>query len=380
MRAVGDRTDELGTVFAACTSSDPQHRPSMGGVATLLLEVAEGSERWEVDREALTMVEKLGEGQFGDVMKMVTALFSDDGTVDFVAVKMLKSEALAGAPASKAAFAKAEADFLGEIDLMKRLRHPNLVALLGVCTRAPPLFAVIEFLKGGSLDLWLPENGHKLLEPAPTPLIYMLHQITLGCLALAGAGIVHRDLAARNVLVDDRLHVKVADYGLSRDVDEGKNYYRLATERPMPLRWTAPEAMATLTWTSAADCYSFGVVVFEMFTFGEFPFSDIESDADFIAVLRGSGPIHPLLLEQVAAALARHGAPVPPLVTELVVRCMVRDPGNRPTFDELAHLTRNSHLSVLGCVGGGGGGGSATSNIGRLDDTMGSAVETESQL
>jgi serine/threonine protein kinase len=170
----------------------------------------------------------------------------------------------------------------------------------------------------------------------------MLHQVALGCQVLARSGIVHRDLAARNVLVDDRLHVKVADYGLSRDVDEDKNYYRLATSRPMPLRWMAPETVTALAWTSAADCYSFGVVVCEMFTFGGFPFDHIEDDAVFIEILAGAAPIHPLLLAQVAAALARHGAPVPPLVVELVQRCTARDPSSRPSFEELARLTTSA--------------------------------------
>jgi serine/threonine protein kinase len=309
------------------------------------------------------MVEKLGEGQFGDVMKMATTLFSDDGRLDFIAVKLLKTDALSGAAASAEASAKAEAEFLGEIDLMKQLRHPNLVTLLGVCTREPPFLALVEFLKGGSLDSWLPNNGHKLLTPTPAKLIRMLHEVALGCQALARSGIVHRDLAARNILVDERLRVKVADYGLSRKVDEDRNYYRLATARPLPLRWTAPEAVSALLWTSASDCYSFGVVVVEMFTFGEFPFTNISDDMDLMEILKGSGPIHPLLLPQVAAALARHDALVPPLVAELVERCTARDPRRRPTFEELALLTCGA-LTGVGGGGGGGGSGSASGDCG----------------
>jgi serine/threonine protein kinase len=340
------------------------------------------------------MVEKLGEGQFGDVMKMATTLFSGDDSLDFVAVKMLKADGLAGAAVSAETAAKAEADFLAEIDLMKQLRHPNLVTLLGVCTRVFPLLAIIEFLKGGSLNSWLPENGHKLLLPAPTKLVHMLHQVALGCQALARSGIVHRDLAARNVLVDDRLHVKVSDYGLSREVDEDKNYYRLATSRPMPLRWTAPEAVEYLTWTSAADCYSFGVVVFEVFSFGEFPFDQIESDSDFLAIAIGTTAVHPLLLAQVATVLSQHNVPVvPPLVVELVQRCTARDPRSRPSFEELVRLTTCSssvHIGSdggggtrgLGCGGGGGGsGGSGGGGTNGPAGGCGSAVAwSESQL
>ena len=68
----------------------------------------------------------------------------------------------------------------------------------------------------------------------------MLHQVALGFVALGDAEIVHRDLAARNILVDENLLVKVADYGLSRDVDDDKNYYRITSYHAnLPLRWTA---------------------------------------------------------------------------------------------------------------------------------------------
>jgi serine/threonine protein kinase len=199
----------------------------------------------------------------------------------------------------------------------------------------------------------------------------MLHQVALGCQALAHSGIVHRDLAARNVLVDDQLHVKVADYGLSREVNEDRNYYRLASERLLPLRWTAPEAVTTLTWTSAADCYSFGIVVFEMFTFGGFPFNDIESDTDFVAVIGGSMPIHPLLLKQVAAVLVQHGASVPTIVTELVRRCTARDARDRPTFDELTYLTTSSFVFDLGCADGG-----VSGTCGGAGDPVGGSAST----
>jgi serine/threonine protein kinase len=261
---------------------------------------------------------------------------------------------------------------LGEIELKKQLRHPNLVNLLGVCTREPPFLALIEFLKGGSLDSWLPKNGHKLLTPTPTKLIRMLHEVALGCQALARSGIVHRDLAARNILVDGRLSVKVADYGLSREVDEDRNYYRLATARPLPLRWTAPEGVSALMWTSASDCYSFGVVVVEMFTFGELPFTNINDDMDLMEILKGSGPIHPLLLPQVAAALARHDASVPPLVAELVERCTARDPRRRPTFEELAQLTSGA-LTGVGSDGGGGSGSGSDNGSGGASVTVASA-------
>jgi serine/threonine protein kinase len=342
---LGARPDvgsEFHTLFAGCTQHRPEERPTMANVATLLLDLVGGKGRWDVDRAAFVTIQKLGEGQFGDVVKMATSLFSEDGSVDFVAVKVLKAE---GAGRSAA---EMRADFRVEVDLMKRLRHPNLVSLLGECTEAAPFWAVLEFLKGGSLDQWLPANGHVLLTPTPTKLTHMLHQVALGCLALSQAGIIHRDLAARNLLVGSRLEVKVADYGLSRDVDEDRNYYRLTTERPLPIRWTAPESVVSLKWTSASDCYSYGVVVFEMFTCGAFPFVGLD-DGLFLNLLASDAPLHTVLLAQMEATLAKLGvAAVPPIAKELVSRCMARDPQRRPTFADLARLTlRPPHGAAL---------------------------------
>ena len=122
---------------------------------------------------------------------------------------------------------------------------------------------ILEFLEGGSLDEWLPANGPKL---HGTELLSVVHQIALGLVALGRAGIVHRDLAARNVLIDGQLSVKIADFGLSRETDEDKNYYRYQTGRPLPIRWTAPEVLTDRAWTTLSDMYSFGVLIFEIFS------------------------------------------------------------------------------------------------------------------
>jgi hypothetical protein len=123
--------------------------------------------------------------------------------------------------------------------------------------------------------------------------------------------------------------------------------------------------------------------VFEMFTFGGFPFDDIESDTDFIdTVIGGSMPIHPLLLKQVAAVLVQHGASVPTSVAELVRRCTARDARDRPTFDELTHLTTSSSVLDLGCADGGVSGtcGGASDPVGGSASTAIVVTQSESLL
>ncbi len=140
---------------------------------------------------------------------------------------------------------------------MKRLQHPNLLRLLGVCSVAAPYCAVLEYMEGGSLEDWLTAEAtrveqrdqlfiaHQARLPCPAwaavtavaPNGAVGVQVALGMEALSGCGIVHRDLAARNVLLGAGLVAKVADFGLSRDVAAGgRDYYRASKGGMLPLR------------------------------------------------------------------------------------------------------------------------------------------------
>ena len=345
----------IADVYAACANMNSWDRPWISNVVSTLLDDTPG--RWEKSAKLMEPVQNLGAGEFGQVVKMSTRLFSNDGSKGFVAVKMLtptpsnNDEQDDDNAATTAA--ALQSDFLREVELMKQFRHPNLVQLLGVCTATKPYMMILEFLTGGSLDQWLPANGPLLLKPTAFKLIHLLHQVALGMTELGKAGIVHRDLAARNVLIDERLQVKVADYGLSRDVEEDKNYYRIHTERPIPLRWTAPEAVTVLKFTSASDVFSFAVFAFEVFTFGGFPFAATADDMRYLELLTGTlggkkvvtavEPLHRPLLVQISKVLAKYrvpsGAP-PPLISTLLQDCLQREPERRPTFADLVHRTR----------------------------------------
>jgi serine/threonine protein kinase len=218
--------------IASACSRPLQELPRMIGITSVLQDVVagDGIDHWEVDRTKLLYVERLGSGQFGTVDKMATTLFTEDHTLDFVAVKALKTTAsstntsgysysvkevakdMGLVEETSVEMVKMEQDFLNEIDTMKELRHPNLVSLLGVCTTTKPYLMILNFSKGGSLEEWLPINGFRLLHPTCAKLVHMLHQVALAMVTLGNAAIVHRDLASRNVLIDEDLGVKVADF------------------------------------------------------------------------------------------------------------------------------------------------------------------------
>jgi serine/threonine protein kinase len=363
--------DVCKSVFAGCQIRAAETRPTMNFIATLLLEELGGPEWWELPREELEFIERLGSGQFGDVNKMAARLLphTPAGSSDsFVAVKTLKgagTDAATGNVDSAAATAKAEAEFMAEIDVMKSLRHPNLVTLLGVCTKERPLLMVLEYLPGGSLNIWLPKCGK---HARPFELLWIVNQTACGMVALGTAEIIHRDLAARNVLVDEKLQVKIADFGLSRETDEDdRNYYRMQTNRPLPLRWTAPEVVTKRLYSVRSDVYAFGVFVFEVYSFGAFPFAHIKKDQTFLGLLGGTGG------EEVAPSLASNLQSntmdeAPDVVRTLLEECLRRESKDRPSFADILERTKPVRTTASVSASAGAGAGVASSTTSSAND------------
>jgi serine/threonine protein kinase len=153
--------------------------------------------------------------------------------------------------------------------------------------------------------------------------------------------IIHRDLAARNVLISFNLAVKVADFGLSRDVEVDSDYYMMRSETPIPLKWTAPEAIKERKYSAASDVYSFGVLCFEVFSFGVSPFAAYRDQSKLIIFLAyGTEPVHQPLIEQLLDVLTDHGVlEVPPVVEALLEGCLKREAVERLMFEQVIELT-----------------------------------------
>ena len=276
-------SEDLVGMVGTCRASTPAARPTFSQIVVWLEDGMGGSNRWEMDPTKLTLIRQLGSGLFGTVMLMAAADLAGPGTAMLVAVKTLQDT---GADAS------VRAEFLGEMALMKQLRHPNLVGLVAVCTRVEAAMMVMEYMRGGSLDGWLDEKAASMGQEA---LLHIAHQIALGMEALGLAGIVHRDLAARNVLIGEGLRAKVSDYGMSRALGGEKEYYRIQKNRPMPLRWMAAEILDTGKWTTATDVWAYGMVLFEIFSGGHTPFPGLDSNevADALRVLQRGPALAP---------------------------------------------------------------------------------------
>ncbi|XP_061756352.1 tyrosine-protein kinase SRK2 [Nerophis ophidion] len=213
-------------------------------------------DQWEIDRKSIKLLHKLGAGQFGEVYE---GLWNDTTSV---AVKTLKP----GTMDPK--------DFLREAQIMKKLRHAKLIQLYAVCTLEEPIYIITELMKNGSLLEYLQKNKGATLQLSDQ--IEMAAQVASGMAFLELQNYIHRDLAARNVLVGENNICKVADFGLAR-VFQHDSVYAAREGTKLPVKWTAPEAIRSNIFTIKSDVWSFGILLYEIMTFGKMPYPDMSN-------------------------------------------------------------------------------------------------------
>ncbi|XP_061436127.1 ephrin type-A receptor 7-like [Lethenteron reissneri] len=213
-------------------------------------------------------------------------------------------------------------DFLAEASIMGQFEHGNVIQLRGVVTKSKPLMIVTEFMENGSLDSFLRRNDGRF---AVMQLVGMLRGVAAGMRYLADTGYVHRDLAARNVLVSAGLVCKVSDFGLSRVLeDDSHATYTTVQGGKIPIRWTAPEAIVLRTFTWASDVWSYGVVMWEVMSYGERPYWDMSNQDVMKSIEEGY----------------RLPAPMdcPAALHQLMLDCWQKACADRPKFGHILSL------------------------------------------
>uniref|UniRef100_A0A671S6F2 Vascular endothelial growth factor receptor 3 n=1 Tax=Sinocyclocheilus anshuiensis TaxID=1608454 RepID=A0A671S6F2_9TELE len=313
------------------------------------------SSQWEISRDRLLLGKVLGHGAFGKVIEASVFGHDKKACSNTVAVKMLKE----GATASEHKALMSELKILIHIG-----NHLNVVNLLGACTKPNgPLMVIVEYCKYGNLsnflrakrEFFLPYRDRspktqsqvrRMIEPflifsfvflSPaavddlwkTPLtiedlICYSFQVARGMEFLASRKCIHRDLAARNILLSDNNVVKICDFGLARDIYKDPDYVRKGNAR-LPLKWMAPESIFDKVYTSQSDVWSFGVLLWEIFSLGASPYPGIQIDEDFCKRLKDG---------------TRMRAPdnASPEIYGIMLACWQGEPRERPTFPALVEI------------------------------------------
>ncbi|XP_061479641.1 tyrosine-protein kinase FRK [Rhineura floridana] len=259
-------------------------------------------DQWEINRDSLQLLKKLGSGQFGEVWE---GLWNNTTPV---AIKTLKP----GSMDPK--------DFLREAQIMKNLRHPKLIQLYAVCTLEDPIYIITELMRHGSLLEYLQNDGGSRIHLPQQ--VDMAAQVASGMAYLESQNYIHRDLAARNVLVGDHNVYKVADFGLARVFKlENENVYEAKHETKLPVKWTAPEAIRSNKFSIKSDVWSFGILLFEIITYGKMPYAGLMGFQVLQKLDQGYRIPQPLKCPQE--------------LYNIMLQCWSAEPKERPTFETL---------------------------------------------
>uniref|UniRef100_A0A8C9U459 Ephrin type-B receptor 3 n=1 Tax=Scleropages formosus TaxID=113540 RepID=A0A8C9U459_SCLFO len=273
----------------------------------------------EIDISCVKIEEVIGAGEFGEVCR---GRLKQPGRREIiVAIKTLKAGYTE----------RQRRDFLSEASIMGQFDHPNIIRLEGVVTKSRPVMIVTEFMENGALDSFLRMNDGQF---TVIQLVGMLRGIAAGMKYLSDMNYVHRDLAARNILVNSNLVCKVSDFGLSRFLEDDSTdpTYTSSLGGKIPIRWTAPEAIAYRKFTSASDVWSYGIVMWEVMSYGERPYWDM-SNQDVINAVEQDYRLPPPM-------------DCPTALHQLMLDCWVKERNLRPKFSQIVNtldkLIRNA--------------------------------------
>ncbi|XP_051764681.1 tyrosine-protein kinase transmembrane receptor ROR2 [Ctenopharyngodon idella] len=276
----------------------------------------------ELNLSAVRFMEELGEDRFGKVYKGHLYGTAPGEQTQVVAIKTVKDKD--EGPLRE--------EFRHEAMLRSRLQHPNIVCLLGVITKEQPMSMIFSYSGHGDLHEFLvmrsphsdvgssddDKTVKSTLEQAD--FLHIVTQIAAGMEYLSSHHVVHKDLAARNILVCDKLNVKILDLGLFREVYSA-DYYKLMGTNPFPVRWMSPEAILYGKFSTDSDIWSYGVVLWEIFSYGLQPYCGY-SNQDVIEMVRN---------RQVLSC----PDDCPAWIYTLMLECWNEFPARRPRFKDI---------------------------------------------
>ncbi|KAB5549340.1 hypothetical protein PHYPO_G00066220 [Pangasianodon hypophthalmus] len=340
---------ELATLINNCMDYEPFQRPSFRSVIRdlnslftpdyeLLVEndvlplrnrgfgfsgAFDSQEPTQFEARHLIFLQQLGKGNFGSVEKCRYDPLQDN-TGEVVAVKKLQHST-----------AEHLRDFEREIEILKSLQHENIVKYKGVCYTAgrKNLRLVMEYLPFGSLREYLAKNKERFDHKK---LLHYASQICKGMDYLGSKRYIHRDLATRNILVESEMRVKIGDFGLTKVLPQDKDYYTVKEPGESPIFWYAPESLMESKFSVASDVWSFGVVLYELFTYSD---KNCSPPAVFMERMGLDKQGQMIVYHLISLLKGSYRLPAPqgcPAEVHCVMKeCWAADPSERPSFRSL---------------------------------------------
>ncbi|XP_052877002.1 serine/threonine-protein kinase STY8-like isoform X1 [Gossypium arboreum] len=263
----------------------------------------DGTDLWEIDARQLKIENRIASGSYAD-------LYRGTYCSQEVAIKVLKPEQITR---------EMLREFSQEVYIMRKIRHKNVVQLIGACTRSPNLCIVTEFMARGSIYDYLHKQRGVFKLPS---LLKVALDVSKGMNYLHQNNIIHRDLKTANLLMDENQVVKVADFGVARVQSQSG----VMTAETGTYRWMAPEVIEHKPYDHKADVFSFGISLWEILT-GELPYGLLTPLQAAVAVVQ----------KNLRPTIPKH---THPRLRELLERCWLQDPSQRPNFSEIIDILK----------------------------------------
>ncbi|KAK2176110.1 hypothetical protein NP493_682g00005 [Ridgeia piscesae] len=280
-----------------------------------------------IPSEKIHFIRLLGEGAFARVYLGLCEGLTPGDDLSMVAIKHLQ----------ESCFEDQLRDFDHEAELLASLQHDHIVAFYGISRDSQPMMMIFEYLENGDLNKFLRSHGPDAEFTGKTSgevkiltvpeLLHVASHIAMGMAYLASQHFVHRDLATRNCLVGTQLIVKIGDFGMSRDV-YSTDYYRVGGHTTMlPVRWMPPESILYRTFTVESDVWSYGVVLWEIFSYGKQPWYELSNHEVIQQVQTGRFLECPRFCQEE--------------IYKIMLGCWKRQPADRLTMKHIVSIMRS---------------------------------------